>query len=89
MSSLERGNDDRFGAVDAIAGLLAAFSLTASALALVDRPARLAPVAIILSLAAARMSDRFQRLALSAALVAMAAWVVGMSIAVIVEHPLI
>ena len=36
-----------------------------------------------------RMSARLQSLALKAALFAMVAWVVGMTLAVITEHPLI
>jgi ABC-type Mn2+/Zn2+ transport system permease subunit len=53
------------------------------------RPARLAPVAMIAALAAARMSTRFQSLALKAAVFAMVAWVVGMTLVVITENPLI
>ena len=53
------------------------------------RPARLAPVAVIAALAAARMSPRFQSLALKAVVFAMVAWVVGMTLVVITENPLI
>ena len=53
------------------------------------RPARTAFVAIILALVAARLSGRYQSLALKAALFAMFAWVVGMTIVVLTENPLI
>ena len=53
------------------------------------RPVRLVPVAVILALATARMSPRFQGLALKAALFSMVTWVVGMTVAVITENPLI
>ena len=96
MSTLEQPSES-FGPVDAISGLLATASIVLSAVAagcgllleLEARPARLVPVAIVLALAAARMSDRFRRLALSAVAFAMVAWVVGMTLAVITESPLI
>jgi len=44
---------------------------------------------IILPLVAARLSARYQSLALKALLFAMVAWVVGMTIAVLTENPLI
>jgi hypothetical protein len=77
--------------------MLAAGSLVLSAIAmglgllleLDGHPVRLAPVAIVLALVAARMSVRFQGLALKAAVFAMMAWVVGMTLAVITENPLI
>lgn len=53
------------------------------------RPARFAPAAIVLAFAAARMSPRNERLALKACIFAMVAWVVGMTLAVITQHPLV
>lgn len=96
MSSLETARD-RFSSRDAVAGLLAATSVVLSGLAaglgfllsIEARPARLAPVAVVVALVAARMSERFERLALKATIVALVAWVVGMTIAVITESPLI
>jgi len=87
----------RFSSVDAVAGVLAVGSIVLSGIAmgfgllleLDARPARLAPFAIIAALAAARMSPRFQGLALKAAVFAMVAWVVGMTLMVITENPLI
>jgi hypothetical protein len=87
----------RFSSLDAVAGVLAVGSVVLSGIAmglgllleLDARPARLAPVSVIAALAAARMSPRFQSLALKAAVFAMVAWVVGMTLVVITENPLI
>jgi hypothetical protein len=96
MSSVNVG-DDRFSASDVVAGLLAVASLVLSfigigfglILEIEARPARTVAIAVLLALAASRMSARFQSLAFKAALFAMLAWVVGMTLAVITEHPLI
>jgi ABC-type Mn2+/Zn2+ transport system permease subunit len=45
-------------------------------------------VAIVLALIAVRMSVRFQRLALVAAVAGMVGWVLGMSFAVTTDNPL-
>jgi hypothetical protein len=96
MSTLETGND-RHSATDVVAGLLAVASIILSAIAvgvgllleLEARPGRTAFVAIVLALVSARLSARYQSLALKAALFAMFAWVVGMTLAVLTENPLI
>ena len=96
MSTLE-ARRDRHSATDVVAGLLAVASIVLSAIAMgfglileIDaRPARSAFFAIILALVSARMSARYQSLALKACLFAMVGWVVGMTLAVITEHPLI
>jgi predicted membrane protein len=88
VSSLDTPRE-RHGAVDVVASLLAAFSITLSALALVERPARLAPVAAILALVAGRMSARWSKLAMAAMIIATVAWVVGMTIAVITDGELL
>ena len=82
---------------DVVAGLLAVGSIVLSGIAMgfglileVDaRPARTSFVAIVLALVSARLSARYQSLALKAVLFAMVAWVVGMTLAVITENPLI
>lgn len=97
MSALEGERRERGSAIDTIAGLLAVSSIVLSGIAmglglllqLDARPARLAPVAILVALVAARMSARAQPLALKAALFAAVAWVIGMTIAVITESPLL
>jgi hypothetical protein len=96
MSTLETPND-RHSATDVLAGLLAVASIILSGIAmgfgllleLDARPGRTAFVAIVLALVSARLSERYQSLALKAALIAMVAWVVGMTIAVLTENPLI
>ena len=97
MSSVDEAHGDRTTAADTIAGLLAVGSIVLSAIAmgvglllqLDAHPARLAPVAIVLALVAARMSARYQSLALKAALFGALAWVVGLTIVVITDGQLI
>jgi hypothetical protein len=96
VSTLE-ARPDRHSATDVVAGLLAVAAMVLSAIAMgfglileIDaRPARSAFFAIILALVSARMSARYQSLALKACLFGMVGWVVGMTLAVITEHPLI
>jgi hypothetical protein len=97
VSAVEGTQRERSVAVDVVAGLLAAASIVLSAIAmglglllqLDAHPARLAPVAIVMALVAARMSERYQSLALKAALFGALAWVVGMTIAVATDGTLI
>ena len=97
MSALEGEARDRSSATDTIAGLLAVASVVLSGigmgfgllLQLDARPARVVPVAILLALVAARMSARHQTLALRAALFGGLAWIVGMTVAVITDGPLL
>jgi len=97
VSAVPGAGEGRQSVGDVLAGLLAAASMLLSFIAIgfglilqvEPRPARLAPVAIVMALVAARMSARYQRLALAAAAVGMVAWVVGLSLAVITHHPLI
>jgi len=96
MSSLET-RPAQHSTADLVAGFLAVGSIVLSALAmgfglilqLEARPARTCFAAIVLALVSARMSARYQSLALKATLFAMVAWVVGMTIAVITNHALI
>ena len=97
MSTVDEPRPDRASAADTVAGLLAVASIVLSGIAmglglllqLDARPARLAPVAILLALIAARMSARYQSLALKACLFAAFAWVVGMTVAVVTDGPLV
>lgn len=96
MSTVETRSDHHSPA-DVVAGFLAVGSIVLSAIAmgfgllleLDARPARTAFVAILLALVAARLSGRYQSLALKAVLFAMLAWVVGMTLVVVTENPLI
>ena len=79
---------DRQTAGEAIAGLLAAFALFISLVALAYRPMRLIPAALVLSLTAAAIGGRYGKLtAISAAAVAVC-WLLGVTIAVITKNPL-
>jgi hypothetical protein len=96
VSSIETAGD-RHSARDTVAGFLAVGSIILSALAvgaglileLDARPARTGVAAALLALIAARMSARHQKLALTALVIAMIAWVVGLTIAVITKNSLI
>jgi FtsH-binding integral membrane protein len=96
VSSFDEAHGDRTTAADTIAGLLAVGSIVLSGIAmgfglllqLEAHPARLAPVAIVVALVAARMSARHQSLALKAALFGAFAWVVGMVVAIVTDGPL-
>ena len=97
MSAVDEPHAERSSARDTIAGLMAVASIVLSGIAmgfglllqLDARPARLAPAAILLALVAARMSARHQTLALRAALFGGFAWIVGMTVAVITDGPLL
>jgi hypothetical protein len=97
VSAVDEAPGDRGSATDTIGGLLAVASIVLSGIAmglglllqLDARPARVAPVAILAALVSARMSSRFQPLALKAALFGAVAWVIGMTVAVITEGPLL
>jgi hypothetical protein len=95
VTSIESARE-RHSAADTVAGFLAVGSLVLSALALgaglileVDaRPVRTSIAAAVLALVSARLSPRYASLALVALIVAMIAWVVGMTLAVLTENPL-
>jgi uncharacterized membrane protein YozB (DUF420 family) len=73
---------------DTVAGFLCAFSLTMSAIALARNPGLLAPVAILLALVAARMTERHRTLAAIAVATSTLAFVLGMIVAIVTEKPL-
>jgi uncharacterized protein YacL len=82
---------------DAVAGFLAVGSIILSAVGLgagiilqIDaRPVRTIGAAALVALVAARMSERYHAIALKALLFAAFAWVVGLTLAVITESPLL
>jgi hypothetical protein len=79
----------RSSGAETAAGFLAAISLTASAIAIVYRPLRLAPFAILIALIAAALGkERHARLAAAAVVAASAAWLIGMAIAVLTSNPI-
>jgi hypothetical protein len=79
----------REGASASIAGVLAAIAMFVSLIGIAYRPARVIPVAIIVALVALGMGGRHVRLAWFALAVCGIAWLVGMTIAVAVNHPII
>ncbi len=97
MSAIDRSDTSHHSSVDAVAGLLAVASFVLSGIAsglglllqLEARPVRLVPVALVLAIVAGRMSRRFERLALAAVVAAMIAWVIGMTLVVVTENPLL
>ncbi len=79
----------RSSGAETAAGFLAAISLTASAIAIVYRPVRLAPFAILIALIASALAgERHGRLAAAAVVAASAAWLIGMAIAVLTSNPI-
>lgn len=81
--------DSRPGdARESVAGLLAAAAVATSLFGLAYKPARLIPVAVVLALVAARMTERHSRLAAIAVATAVVCWTLGMTIAVVTERPL-
>jgi hypothetical protein len=87
-------------ALDTVVGLMAAAAIFLSLLAMVNidlsisghdlaaRPIRVGVGAILLALVAAAIGGRHRRLATAAVFIAAAAWMFGMIIAVVTEHPL-
>jgi membrane-bound ClpP family serine protease len=74
--------------VEAVAGFLAACAIFLGFLELAYRPFRIAPVALILALAATLMSREQQRLIGFAVAVIGIGFVVGAALQVITNHPL-
>ena len=73
---------------DTIAGFLCAFSLVLSLLALVRNPGLLAPVAILVALVAARMTESHRALAAVSVAVATLSFFLGMIVAIATDNPL-
>ena len=73
---------------EAVAGLLASASLFTSLFGVIYLPARLIPVAAVMALVAARMTERHSRLAGLAVAAAVVCWTVGMTIAILTDRGL-
>lgn len=81
--------DERASAAETAAGFLAAISLTASAVACVYRPVRIAPFAIAIALVAVALAgERHSRLAAFAVIAGGLGWLIGMSVAVLTSNPI-
>jgi hypothetical protein len=73
---------------DTVAGFLCAFSLAISGIALVRQPGLLAPVAIVLALVAARMTESHRTLAAFSVAAGGVAFVLGMLVSISTDNPL-
>ena len=73
---------------DAVAGLLATLAIFGSCLALVYRPVRITPFTILLSLVAAGIGGRHQRLAAIALAISGACFIVGTFFAILTNNPI-
>jgi hypothetical protein len=78
----------REGSSATIAGVLAATAMFVSLIGIAYRPARVVPVAVVVALVALGMGGRHERLAWFALAVAGVAWLVGMTVAITVNHPI-
>ncbi len=74
--------------VDTLAGLFASAALFFGLVALAYRPVPVAVAAILLSLVAAGMSERYRRLAAVALAVSSLCFVAGTALAVVTDNPL-
>jgi hypothetical protein len=73
---------------DTVSGFLCAFAFALSAIAFVQRPGLLAPVAILVALVAVRMTQAHRTLAAVAVAVAGLAFFFGMIVAIVTEKPI-
>jgi hypothetical protein len=85
----ERVPVERTNPAEAVGGFLAAASIALSAVAIVYRPVRLVPFALVIAFIAVGLtSGRHARLAAFAVGVGAAAWLAGMIIAVLTGKPI-
>jgi hypothetical protein len=73
---------------EAVAGFLAAASIALSFVAMVEKPVRLAPFALVVAFIAVAIGGRHERLAAAAVVIGILGWIVGMTFAVATENPL-
>jgi hypothetical protein len=90
-----RPYDDEFVPVErtrpaeAVGGFLAAAAITISLVAVVYRPVRLIPFALVIAFVAVALTrERHARLAAAAVAVGALGWLVGMTVAVLTGNPL-
>ena len=84
MSAVERNGS----ASESVAGFLAALAIFVSLIGVAWHPLRLIGPAIVVSLVAAAMGGRHQRLAFAAVLTVAACFFFGLMLAVVTSHPL-
>jgi hypothetical protein len=77
------------GARESVAGFLAALAIFISVIAIVERPVRIAPIAILVALVSVGMAQgRSRKLAAAALVAGGVGWVVGMTVAIAASRPL-
>jgi hypothetical protein len=85
----ERVPVERTRPAEAVGGFLAAASMALSAVAMVYRPVRLVPFALVIAFVAVGLtSGRHARLAAAAVAVGALGWLVGMIVAVLTGKPI-
>jgi hypothetical protein len=80
--------DARSRPSEIVAGYLAALAMFIALIGLAWHPLRLIGPAMLISLVAAAMGGRFQRLAFAAVMISAACFFLGMMIAVVTSRPL-
>jgi hypothetical protein len=73
---------------EVVAGFLASAAIFMSMIALVYRPVRIIPAALVVAFIAAGIGGRHRRLASVAVAIAAICWVVGLTIAIATNRPL-
>ena len=73
---------------EAVAGILAAIAIFGSIIALAYRPVRITPFTILISLIAAGIGGRHQKLAAAALVISGACFIAGTFFAIITNHPI-
>lgn len=73
---------------EVVSGFLASFAIFAGLMAIAWHPLRLLPFSMLLALIAAAIGGRYKRLAFFAVMTTAACFVAGMTVAILVKHPL-
>jgi hypothetical protein len=79
---------ERSGALETVAGFMAALAFAVASLGIVYKPVRVIPVAILVALIAIGMGGRNSRLAAIAVVWGALCWIAGMTVAVLTERSL-
>jgi hypothetical protein len=86
MNDVQEAHRDR--PAETVAGIIAALALFVGVIAILYRPVRLSPVALVVALIAAGIGGRHSRLAAAAVAVVSVGWVLGMIYSVLESKPL-
>ena len=73
---------------ETVAGILAAIAIFGSIIALAYRPVRITPFTILISLIAAGIGGRHQKLAAAALVISGACFILGTFLAITTNHPI-